>query len=73
VRYVGESYDGADTIKTPSYTLVDAMIAYPIEDWLLRLNLRNLADKEYQSTCLSRGDCFQGERRTIVGSISYRF
>lgn len=72
-RYVGESFGGADVIETPSYTVVDAMVAYNIENWTLRVNARNLADKDYQSTCLSRGDCFQGERRTIVGSVSYSF
>ncbi|MBL4672339.1 MAG: TonB-dependent receptor, partial [Arenicella sp.] len=73
VRYAGESFGGADAIETPAYTLLDAMVAYKLENWTLRLNARNLSDKAYQSTCLSRGDCFQGERRTIVGTASYAF
>jgi thiamine biosynthesis lipoprotein ApbE len=28
VRYIGESWDGADKIRTPDYTLFDAMIRY---------------------------------------------
>lgn len=73
IRYSGASFGGADTIETPAYTLVDAMLGYQMENWAFRVNARNLADKEYQSTCLSRGDCFQGERRTIIGSINYKF
>ncbi|RBP50654.1 TonB-dependent siderophore receptor [Arenicella xantha] len=72
-RYTGESFDGVDTIETPSYTLIDAMLAYQMEHWVWRVNARNLADEEYQSTCISRGDCFQGERRSVIGSISYQF
>jgi iron complex outermembrane receptor protein len=73
VRYASESFGGADVIETPAYTLLDAMVAYKLENWTLRLNARNLSDKVYQSTCLSRGDCFQGERRTIVGTASFAF
>lgn len=72
-RYAGESFGGNDVIETPSYALVDAMVAYKMESWTFRLNARNLSDKEYQSSCLSRGDCFQGERRTVVGTVGYSF
>src|SRR5690606_506389 len=41
VRYVGESFDGVDDIRTPSYTLWDLMIGYEMLDWDLRLNVRN--------------------------------
>src|SRR5690606_14661966 len=73
VRYVGESFDGFDDIRTPSYTLVDFMIGYELPNWDFRLNVRNAADKEYLATCLARGDCFWGERRTVVGTVAYRF
>lgn len=73
VRYVGESYGGADNIETPSYTLADLMIGYGRGQWEFTLNARNLTDKEHLATCLSRGDCFFGQRRTVVGSIAYRF
>ncbi len=33
VRYIGESWDGADTIRTPDYTLFDAMIRYETGPW----------------------------------------
>lgn len=73
VRYVGESFDGADAIRTPSYTLIDAMLGYRTEQWHYSLNVRNATDKEYVASCLSRGDCFVGKERAIIGSVKYTF
>ena len=73
VRYSGESYDGTDTYRTPSYTLTDFMIGYAVDQWDFALNVRNLTDKNYYATCLGRGDCFPGEERSIVGRVSYNF
>lgn len=80
VRYFGESVSEADlgngallSYKTPSYTLADFMIGYEFEKIDLTLNIRNLEDKEYLTSCLTRGDCFPGVRRTAVAKVSYRF
>ncbi|GHD54264.1 ferrisiderophore receptor [Marinobacter persicus] len=73
VRYIGASWDGADEIKTPSETLIDAMIAYGLDNWELALNVNNLTNETYFTSCLSRGDCFIGTERTIVGSLTYQF
>jgi len=73
IRYTGESFDGSDTIKTPSYTLYDLMLGYATNGWDFTVNVRNLFDKDYQATCLYRGDCFPGDERTIVGKVSYVF
>lgn len=73
VRYMGASYDGSDNNRVGGVTLFDAMLAYDRGPVRLALNLTNLADKEYVSTCLTRGDCYYGARRTIVGSATYRF
>lgn len=73
VRYVGHSWDGTDSLKTPSTTLTDAMVAYDVGNWTFAINGNNLEDEIYYTTCLARGDCFVGTRRTIVGSVSYRF
>lgn len=73
LRYIGESWDGADTLRTPSYTLADLMVGYETGNWNATLNVRNLADKEYAATCLARGDCFLGENRTIVARVVHRF
>ncbi len=73
VRYMGESWGGRDEIRTPSYTLGDLMIGYEAGQWDFTLNARNVADEEFQATCLSRGDCFPGEARNIVGRVRYQF
>ncbi len=73
LRYVGESWGGADILRTPDYLLADAMIGYETEHWDLTVNARNLTNKEYLSTCLARGDCFVGEERTVVARLAYKF
>jgi iron complex outermembrane receptor protein len=73
VRYIGESWDGADKLQTPDYTLFDAMIRYETGPWRFQVNATNLADKRHVTTCLARGDCFFGIGRTVLGSATYRF
>lgn len=73
VRYIGSSWDGRDALKTPGYTLVDAMFGYQSGPWNFALNLNNLTDKTYYTTCLARGDCFVGTKRSVVATVGYRF
>jgi iron complex outermembrane receptor protein len=73
VRYVGQSWDGTDSLRTPNYTLFDAMIRYETGAWRFQVNASNLADKRHVTTCLARGDCFFGIGRTVLGSATYRF
>ena len=48
-------------------------VRYTLRHWDSTLNVRNAADKAYLTTCLARGDCFVGERRSVVGRVVYRF
>lgn len=77
VRYVGKNYSddlAADVrVKTDGYTVFDAMLGYEVSQWDLTLNLRNLTDRDYYSTCLARGDCFPGESRSVVARLAYQF
>ncbi|MDH2355490.1 TonB-dependent siderophore receptor [Bradyrhizobium sp. SSUT112] len=73
VRYIGTSWDGTDTIRTPDYTLFDAMVRYDNGPWRLQVNASNLFDKRHVTTCLARGDCFLGIGRTVLGSVTYKF
>ena len=73
IRYTGSSFDGIDVLRTPSYTLVDLMAALETPRWRLGINGSNIGDKIHMTACLSRGDCFIGVRRNVVGSFSYRF
>ena len=49
-------------IRTPSYTLADAMLELQMPDWVFALNVTNLFDKEYFAPCRYFGDCFSGNR-----------
>jgi iron complex outermembrane recepter protein len=72
VRYMGESLSSG-TLEIPSYTLVDALVELEKEQWSLSINATNLTDKRHYSTCLTRGDCWIGARRYVVGALNYRF
>lgn len=71
VRYIGASYDSTNTLKTPDVTLFDAMLGFDYGSWRYALNANNLADKEYVSTCISRGDCWIGARRLAIATATY--
>ncbi len=72
VRYLSDYRDGgAPTV--PSLALVDAMVAWENTHWRTALNISNLTDKTYWASCGSRGDCWAGARRNVVGTVSYRW
>lgn len=73
IRYLGTTYDEVGAIKIDAVTLFDAMAAYTRQQWRFAINATNLDDETYVTSCLVRGDCFYGNRRVVVGSISYRF
>jgi len=73
VRYVGDSCDGNDQLRTSSVTLFDAQLGYERGNWRFAVNTTNLLDKIYETTCLARGDCSYGARLRVVGSISWRY
>jgi len=72
VRWVSGFNDGIGP-RVPSVTLVDAMLAYDTPQWRLALNANNVFDKTYVATCLERGDCWYGARRSVVASATYKF
>lgn len=74
VRYLGESFDGSlASLNTPAVTLADAMVGWEDAHWRAILNVSNLADTKYLTSCLARGDCFLGTRRTVLGTLTYKF
>jgi iron complex outermembrane receptor protein len=72
LRYMTRFTD-ATAPETPELTLLDGMVSYDRGFWRYAINVQNLTDKVYVSTCLARGDCFYGARRTIGASITRRF
>ncbi|WP_183753716.1 TonB-dependent siderophore receptor [Pseudochelatococcus contaminans] len=65
----------------PAYTLVDAMLSYDLgarfdelKGFNVAVNANNLFDKEYVSGCYAvNNGCVYGPRRTILGTLSYRW
>ena len=72
-RYVGETWDGTDTIRTASNTLFDALISYDRGPWHFALNGSNVFDKRYFATALTRGDVWFGSRRKVIATVAYRW
>ena len=75
VRYIGSTLSTgvSGSITTPSYTLADALLALDAPSWTLTANATNLFDKSYYAPCRAFGDCFTGNRRSIIGTLTYRF
>ncbi|MEH2556293.1 iron complex outermembrane receptor protein [Bradyrhizobium algeriense] len=83
VRYTGSTAANADnSIEVPSYTLYDAAIHYELayldprlKGFKLAVNATNLFDRVYTASCLSttNNQCFYGLRRTVLGSLTYRW
>ena len=56
----------------PSYTLLDAMISYRIQDVRLQLNANNLTNKLYADN-VYRGHYIPGKGRNFQLTASYKF
>jgi iron complex outermembrane receptor protein len=75
VRYIGPTYSTGATsvVRTPGYALVDALLGFDWQQWALSINAANLIDRHYYAPCRNFGDCFIGNRRTLIGTLAYRF
>jgi iron complex outermembrane receptor protein len=74
VRYVGPTAgDNKGDITVPGYALMDAAIHYDWNDFRFALNGTNLLDKAYVTSCFGQNSCYYGERRTVLGTISYKW
>ncbi|MCP9340510.1 TonB-dependent siderophore receptor [Stutzerimonas xanthomarina] len=79
VRYFGKSWaDAENMLRIPSYTLYDAMLGYDLSrvglDGLsAQLNLNNLTDEKYVAACNSLNQCYYGEARNVMATLTYDF
>ncbi len=84
VRYVGPSYDAAvfydvvadgavEQLRTPGFTLVDALVGLEWRNWSLNLNATNLLGSDYYAQCSVRSACSQGYARNVMGTLGYKF
>ncbi|UBB23897.1 TonB-dependent siderophore receptor [Pseudoxanthomonas japonensis] len=77
VRYNGESYgDSANVYRIPAYTLFDAALRYDLGDLggvhtQFSLNVSNLSDKLYVSTCGGVSSCYYGSGRTVTATARF--
>lgn len=81
VRYLGNTSASATTrAVVPDTALVDASVRYDLQYIAPRLrgaqlafNISNIADTRYVARCTSETACFYGNRRTVIGSLIYRW
>lgn len=77
VRYNGESHgDSANLYLIPGYTLWDAAIRYDVGHHgrvgtQFALNVSNLADKRFVSTCGGVSSCYYGTGRTVTATARF--
>lgn len=77
VRYNGRSYgDSANLYLIPSYTLWDAAIRYDAGQHgavgtQFAINLSNLTDKRFVSTCGGVSSCYYGTGRTVTATARF--
>ncbi len=82
VRYQGNTIaDNAVEYVTRPYTLLDAQLQYALGGLLPRLQgstiqvtAQNLLDKRYITSCYAASfGCYFGNRRNVIGRLSYRW
>lgn len=80
VRFVGSTYDTANTVRIPSYTLVDASLSYDLgkaspalAGAKLSVVAKNLFDRYYVSQCGNVPGCTLGSRRSVQATLTYRW
>lgn len=72
VRYTSSSRGAPDnSLRIPSYTLIDATAFYQLPQWRLALNLSNLANKAYIAGCYDATRCIYGTGRTALLTATY--
>ncbi|MCE4224457.1 TonB-dependent siderophore receptor [Methylobacterium sp. C25] len=80
VRYVGQRTNSTNVDDIPSYALVDASLSYDLARldpaWrgaVLSVNATNLLDEKYYNAGFYQGYVFQGFRRSVFGTLTYRW
>lgn len=72
VRYVGTRMDVSNTRELESFTLFDLGATYTRDNFEAQLNVANLTDEVYLSTCGWFG-CYYGEGRTVTAKVAYKW
>jgi iron complex outermembrane receptor protein len=78
-RFIGSSYgDPANTFKVGSAAVMDAVVKYDLARFgmagsSVAVNVNNLLDREYVSSCFQTYGCFWGAERQVVATATFRF
>ncbi|MEO3740693.1 ferrichrome porin FhuA [Kosakonia sp. WA-90] len=78
-RFIGSSYGAPDNaFKVGSATVMDAVIKYDLARLgmagsSVALNVNNLLDRDYVSSCFQAYGCFWGAERQVVATATFRF
>lgn len=80
-RWSGSAFgDSANSFRTPAYLVFDAALRYDLGliDASLRglegtINVQNLFDKNYVSSCNYAFGCYYGRARTVSAGVTYRW
>ncbi|NTZ63661.1 TonB-dependent siderophore receptor [Agrobacterium tumefaciens] len=78
-RYTGQTFgDNANKFDIPSYTVFDAAVRYDfgkadpkLEGLKASLDVSNIFDRKYVSTCIAATGCYWGEGRTVYATLKY--
>ena len=82
VRYIGNrAGDDANSFSLPGVTLFDAGLHYDLaalgpqfKGYKAQVNATNLFDRQYLTSCFANYNwCWYGNRRTVQGTIGFRF
>lgn len=81
VRYMDDTWgDSANTFKVPSFTLFDIGLQYDfgrqfptLRGVTANVNVTNLFDKTFVSSCLSATTCTYGAGRMVLAGVRYRW
>jgi iron complex outermembrane receptor protein len=78
-RYTGQTFgENANAFDIPAYTVFDAAVRYDfgkanpkLEGLKASINVSNLFDKKYVSTCIAATGCYWGEGRSVYATLKY--
>lgn len=81
LRHMGKTWgDQENTIELPDYTLVDLGLSADLgqfsdsyEGLRARINVSNVTDERYVTSCAFGRYCWFGEGRTVTASLSYEW
>lgn len=80
VRYMGKTTDANNILKVKDYTLFDASASYDLgkanpqmKGFTVKVEAQNIGDKRYYTPGFYANGVFEGYRRQVLASVSYRW